>query len=183
MIIGQCLLGLFIPFGLVLSLPTMVEFANSNFPGQENHVNNMSAGMFNTFMGLGEVIGTIYGALLFDHLGFRGVCDSISIICFSYALIFFLFGLSDNVVKPEEADVTLFDRDYNSKNIINKEKQQMRKRTKSNDIDDDKSFKSESLLSVSDKEILQTPNQHTNSTRDSSPVSHRSDSVRHRQKK
>lgn len=33
MILGQGLLGLFIPFGLVLSLPTMVEFANSNFPG------------------------------------------------------------------------------------------------------------------------------------------------------
>ena len=80
----------------------------------------MSAGMFNTFMGLGEVIGTIYGALLFDHLGFRGVCDSISIICFTYALIFFLFGLSEKVVNPEEPTLTLFDKDskiidFNSK--------------------------------------------------------------------
>jgi len=33
MIVGQVLLGLFIPFGLILALPTMVEFANNQFPG------------------------------------------------------------------------------------------------------------------------------------------------------
>ena len=33
MIIGQGVLGLFIPIGLILALPTMVEVANRHFPG------------------------------------------------------------------------------------------------------------------------------------------------------
>lgn len=33
MIVGQALLGLFIPFGLILALPTMVESAIKKYPG------------------------------------------------------------------------------------------------------------------------------------------------------
>ena len=33
MIVGQALLGLFIPFGLILALPTMVEYAINRYPG------------------------------------------------------------------------------------------------------------------------------------------------------
>ena len=93
MIIGQGVLGLFIPIGLILALPTMVEAANKHFPGQERHVNNMSSGIFNTFNGIGEVIGPMYGAAMYERVGFRSTSDTIMLICFTYALIFFLFGL------------------------------------------------------------------------------------------
>lgn len=71
MIFGQGALGLFIPVGLILALPSMVERAIKKYPGQELHVNNMSAGIFNTMNGVGEVIGPLYGAAAYERLGFR----------------------------------------------------------------------------------------------------------------
>ena len=95
----------------------MVEAANRHFPGQERHVNNMSSGIFNTFNGIGEVIGPMYGAAMYERIGFRSTSDTIMLICFTYALIFFLFGLSDNVVEPESG--TNYSVDYNAKRIVN----------------------------------------------------------------
>ena len=38
---------------LIPGLPEMVEGALVHFPGQEREVNNMSSGIFNSFLGLG----------------------------------------------------------------------------------------------------------------------------------
>ena len=40
----------------------------------------MSSGIFNTFNGLGEVIGPMYGAAMYDSVGFRATSDTISLI-------------------------------------------------------------------------------------------------------
>ena len=97
---GQGILGLFIPIGLILGLPTMVETANKYYPSQQSKVNNMSSGIFNTFLGLGEVIGPLFGATMCEKVSFRKTSDIIALICVAYALIFFLFGLYDPRVQP-----------------------------------------------------------------------------------
>lgn len=62
MIVGQALVGFFIPMGLILALPTMVEIAEKKFPEHKTRINNLSAGLFSTSNGLGEVVGPLFGA-------------------------------------------------------------------------------------------------------------------------
>ena len=73
----------------------MVETANKYYPNQQLKVNNMSSGIFNTFLGLGEVIGPLFGAAMCEKISFRKTSDTIALICVAYALIFFLFGFYD----------------------------------------------------------------------------------------
>ena len=181
MIFGQGVLGLFIPIGLILALPTMVEQAIRKFPGQELHVNNMSAGIFNTMNGVGEVIGPMYGAAAYESMGFRSTSDTICLICLAYVIIFFTFGLEPIEVEPE----SLFNQDVNSKKIINKEKKRCRS---SCDLSDEKTFKSESLLSSNEDLKLMMNSKNTTgateSTHDTSSNSFRSDStLRYRRKR
>ena len=89
----------------------------------------MSSGIFNTFNGLGEVFGPMFGASMYDHMGFRSTSDTIMLICFSYSLIFFLFGLQDTAVEPESD--RNFEVDFNAKRIVNKEREKSLKRRKS----------------------------------------------------
>ena len=92
----------------------MVEHAIKKFPGQDLHINNMSAGIFNTMNGVGEVIGPLYGASAFESMGFRVTSDTICLTCLAYALIFFMFGLGET-----ECDRgSLLDQDYNSKSLV-----------------------------------------------------------------
>ena len=186
MIFGQATLGLFIPIGLILALPTMVEVGTRNYPGQELHVNNMSAGIFNTFNGIGEVIGPLYGATAYERMGFRSTSDTVTLICFAYALLFFMLGLEPFVSSQLRDRHSPINLDYNSKDSINKHKLDMKKRCRSDlDIGDAKTFASESLLSVSrdDQKSLRTPQQ-TKSTRDNSDTnSFRSDSTLRQRRK
>ena len=53
MAVGQFLIGVVSPFLLVPSLPEMIESALIRFPDQESQVNDLSSGIFNSFLGLG----------------------------------------------------------------------------------------------------------------------------------
>jgi len=176
MIFGQAALGLFIPVSLILALPTMVELAMRRFPGQDLHVNNMSAGIFNTMNGVGEVIGPMYGAAAYEHMGFRQTSDTICLICIAYVLVYFTFGLDPMDADPQ----TIQEEAVNSK-----------KRGKARstcDISDDPANKSESLLSNSNEDLKSTRTVKnttgaTESTLSPSTSSYRSDStIRHRKK-
>ena len=88
MILGQGLLGLFIPIGLILALPSMVESVTSASPSQVGRINNLSAGIFNTANGLGEVVGPLFGAAMYERSGFRFTSDIVVMITFFYAFVF-----------------------------------------------------------------------------------------------
>jgi len=88
MVAGQVLLGLFIPVGLILALPSMVESVIVYYPNQVSRVNNLSSGVFNTANGLGEVIGPMFGAALYEDHGFRTTSDVTALITFGYVLVF-----------------------------------------------------------------------------------------------
>jgi len=54
MILGQALRGIIDPFTLVPSLPEMIECVLPYYPASaEAEINNISAGLFNMFLGLG----------------------------------------------------------------------------------------------------------------------------------
>ena len=99
-------MGLFIPIGLILALPTMVEFANNSFPGQELRINNLSSGLFCTMNGLGEVIGPLFGAQLHERFGFRMTSDLTAIVAFAYVLVFFLVVSRSQISRTTTGDVS-----------------------------------------------------------------------------
>jgi len=51
--IGQALVGIFTAFMMIPGLPEMVESTIPLYPGQERRVNNLSAGIYNSFLGFG----------------------------------------------------------------------------------------------------------------------------------
>ena len=51
--IGQALVGVTFAMQMIPGLPEMVEGALVHYPRHEREVNNMSAGIFNSFIGLG----------------------------------------------------------------------------------------------------------------------------------
>ena len=67
----------------------------------------MSSGIFNAFLGLGEVIGPLFGASMCEKISFRKTSDIVALICVAYALVFFLFGFYDPNVQPQVAENNL----------------------------------------------------------------------------
>ena len=51
--VGQALAGIFTAFMMIPGLPEMVESALPLYPGQERKVNDLSSGLFNSFLGFG----------------------------------------------------------------------------------------------------------------------------------
>lgn len=92
MCVGQALLGIFTATMMIPGLPEMVEFALPKFPGQERRVNDLSSGLFNAFLGIGQVIAPLYGSNMTSAVGFRLTSDYVAIICFAFALIYFECG-------------------------------------------------------------------------------------------
>ena len=90
------LLGLFIPVGLILALPSMVESVAQHYPNQVGRVNNLSSGVFNTANGLGEVIGPLFGAAMYEQSGFKMTSDVTSFFTFCYVFVF-VFVLTNGI--------------------------------------------------------------------------------------
>lgn len=66
----------------------MVDSVSRHYPDQISRVNNLSSGVFNTANGLGEVIGPLFGARMYESYGFRMTSDVTALITFSYVLVF-----------------------------------------------------------------------------------------------
>jgi hypothetical protein len=59
-------------------------------------VNNLSSGVFNTANGLGEVIGPLFGAAMYEQSGFKMTSDVTSLITFFYVFVF-VFVLTNGI--------------------------------------------------------------------------------------
>ena len=75
---------------LIPGLPEMVESTLPLYPGQERKINDLSAGIFNSFLGFGQVIAPAYGSFVTEALGFRSSTDIAAITCFTFAVIYFV---------------------------------------------------------------------------------------------
>jgi hypothetical protein len=90
--LGQAIAGITTAFLLIPGLPEMIESSIPAFPGQENKVNDLSAGIFNSFLGFGQVLAPAYGSLMVEQVGFRITCDVVSILCIAFSLSYFIMG-------------------------------------------------------------------------------------------
>lgn len=92
MAVGQAMHGIFDPYMLVPSLPEMIDAGLKRFPEQEALVNDLSSGIFNCFLGLGQISGPLFGSFMEQKYGFRLTCDWVAFISLGIALLYFCFG-------------------------------------------------------------------------------------------
>ena len=90
--VGYALAGATLALMYCPALPEMVECSLEYFPGQEREVNNMAAGVFSSCLGIGQVMGPIYGALLEQSVGFRHTTTVTAALNLTYGLAYFAFG-------------------------------------------------------------------------------------------
>jgi len=71
MILGQIAHGVIDPFILIPSLPEMIESVLPLYPPDaETTINDLSCGIFNMFLGIGQIIAPIFGATITEKYGF-----------------------------------------------------------------------------------------------------------------
>ena len=90
--IGQALVGIFTAFMMIPGLPEMVESTIPLYPDQEREVNDLSAGLYNAFLGFGQVVAPGYGAFMTEAVGFKWTSDVVAIICFVFALFYIILA-------------------------------------------------------------------------------------------
>lgn len=67
----------------------MVESTIPHFPDQERDVNNLSSGIYNSFLGFGQVLAPAYGAFVTEAFGFRVTADIVAVICLVFSIVYF----------------------------------------------------------------------------------------------
>jgi MFS family permease len=77
---------------IIPGLPEMGESQKGRFPGQEAEVGARSAGLFNAFLGFGQVLAPAYGTMTMDTFGWRTTTDIVAVVCFVFAATYFLLG-------------------------------------------------------------------------------------------
>jgi hypothetical protein len=69
--LGQILRGIFDPFMMIPALPEMIDVALPMYPKSSSiQINDISSGLFNMFIGIGQIIGPIYGSFVTKAYGF-----------------------------------------------------------------------------------------------------------------
>ena len=132
----------------------MVESVAPIYPSQIGRVNNLSSGIFNTANGLGEVVGPLFGAAMYETSGFRMTSDMTAVITFLYVFVFIFIlnnGIgrlrtraSENLEESKEEDDLLNEKMQNNKKLLDGGKK--------GDLNSDLlSVGSESLMSHSDR--------------------------------
>lgn len=68
----------------------MTDSILSDYPYSEHErANNMSSGAFTGFLGLGQVLGPLFGTQMIQILSFRWATDIQALICLVFALVYF----------------------------------------------------------------------------------------------
>ena len=69
----------------------MIESVLPHYPEELGpEINDLASGMFNMFLGLGQVMGPIVGTFLTHKFGFRMCCDLVAITCLSFSLLYYV---------------------------------------------------------------------------------------------
>jgi MFS family permease len=71
MVGGQFLEGLFTLYFQVTSLPEMINDVIKKHPNQKYEASDISSGVFNAMLGLGQMLSPLYGSYMTHYFGFR----------------------------------------------------------------------------------------------------------------
>lgn len=74
-------------------LPEMLDASTEKYPQANSQiVGDYSGALFSTFLGLGQVIGPLYGATTYAALNFRLTQDILAIFCIAFSILYFFFA-------------------------------------------------------------------------------------------
>lgn len=89
-ITALALRGILDPFTLIPSLPEMIESVIKEYPPEsELRINDLSSGIFNMFLGIGQILGPLYGSYMTETHGYRYTCDVVSVICLTFSMVYY----------------------------------------------------------------------------------------------
>lgn len=119
--LGQLGVGAFGLFLMVPAIPEMIVSASEIYPKRIIEITDMSAGIFNTCLGIGMIVAPIYGSNMTKVYDFRNCSDIVGYILLAYTLLYFLLGEGFSLLKAgckerikKEVDVV---RDSPSRNL------------------------------------------------------------------
>lgn len=93
MIVGLFLSGCFLGSIAIPALPEMLEAIEGKFNENESEkAGNYTAAIFNMGLGLGQVIGPLFGASVYDAIGFRNLEDLTCLLCMGFAILYFIMA-------------------------------------------------------------------------------------------
>mmetsp|Transcript_2424 Transcript_2424/g.2849 ORF Transcript_2424/g.2849 Transcript_2424/m.2849 type:complete len:291 (+) Transcript_2424:458-1330(+) len=88
--IGQFLIGFSVAPILISSLPLLTNIACEIYPKRKIEASDVSSGAFNSMLGLGQMVGPLYGSYITTLFDFR-ICTSIfGIVLLTFSLIYYL---------------------------------------------------------------------------------------------
>ena len=93
MVLGQVIGGIVMANMFIPSLSEMMESANERFADHdEREINNMCAGIFNSFIGVGYLVAPLYGSAAVELTGFRSAMDITACFDIVFALSYFILA-------------------------------------------------------------------------------------------
>ncbi|CAI2368513.1 unnamed protein product [Moneuplotes crassus] len=91
MAFGQFAEGATSFFCFILTLPVMIKDAEDRYPTYKTYASDLSSGVFNFSLSLGQALSPIYSTNLTEIIGFQNVCTTAAIILIGYSLIYYIF--------------------------------------------------------------------------------------------
>lgn len=67
----------------------MIDVAIDEYPDEEFVINDLSSAIFNTFLGIGQIMGPLYGALMTHATSFSWTADVLGIFCLCFGVLYF----------------------------------------------------------------------------------------------
>lgn len=101
MCVGQFTLGIFTIFFQVTSLPEMINDVVRKYPDRKFEASDISSGVFNAMLGMGQMLSPIYGSYMTEVYGFRICADSVGALLIIYAIIYFLLCIGFTYLNDE----------------------------------------------------------------------------------
>lgn len=90
MAIGNFLSGFAMCYQSVYSITELAARTRLIYPNVGAEISDYCAATLNTFIGMGQALGPVYGANMTASLGFKVAQDGVSIACLVYAVIYFI---------------------------------------------------------------------------------------------
>ena len=89
MAIGNFLSGFAMCYQSVYSITELAARTRLLYPEGSDEISDFCAATLNTFIGMGQALGPVYGANMTAALGFRVAQDGVSVACLAYAVLYF----------------------------------------------------------------------------------------------
>lgn len=100
--VGLTVNGLGLGLLVIPTLPEMVAEAKRLFPQQQTQVGSIVSGFFNSFLGLGSMLGPMFGANFYDYFGFKVTMDFQVLLVIIVIAIMIVMGGAYTCFLPEK---------------------------------------------------------------------------------